>query len=227
MENASIVASVVSVILGFFAIWLSATFYRMSTKIAESIKEAAKGISSGVERLEKLFDTLYADTFTMMKETVSDMRRHIWPETTPDGSQLIEQKADEKISQLRAELAEELSKIVSRTDRKVGAVRSEIEALVDSAITRSRKVEKEVIEETLRNSILNIIYELAEKGLHINAGTVLDNLQAQGVAPGLAAFTEELYRLHEEGVLTLPKGIMSPDDIGAGSRILLRGRARS
>ena len=77
--TASLIASIVSLIIGGFAIWLSVTFYRMSNKISEDTKGAAKGISASVRRLESLFDSLYSDTFSMMKDTVSDMRKHIWP----------------------------------------------------------------------------------------------------------------------------------------------------
>jgi len=70
-EIISLIASITSVILAVGAIWLSITFYRMSSAASKATEEAAKGISASVERLEKLFDKLYSDTFSMMRDTVS------------------------------------------------------------------------------------------------------------------------------------------------------------
>jgi uncharacterized membrane-anchored protein YhcB (DUF1043 family) len=89
MEVTSIIASVVSVILGIFAIWLSITFYKMSDRISNEIKIASKDISSTVSRLEKLFESLYSDTFSIMKETYSDMRKHVWPEISPSSKEIM------------------------------------------------------------------------------------------------------------------------------------------
>jgi hypothetical protein len=44
MDTISLVASVVSVIIVGFAIWLSVTFYKMSSQSSEDIKNAANQI---------------------------------------------------------------------------------------------------------------------------------------------------------------------------------------
>ena len=90
-EVASLIASIVSVLIGGLAIWLSLTFYKMSTQLSQDAKEASKGISASVERLEKVFDKLYTDTFSMVKETMSDMRKHIWPGKTAEDDQIAEE----------------------------------------------------------------------------------------------------------------------------------------
>jgi hypothetical protein len=98
----SFVASVASLILAVGAIWLSVVFYRMSIAASTATTQAAVGIASSVERLEKIFDKLYSDTFSMMRDTVSDMRKHIWPvpvEENAEQERVIEEaekKADEK-----------------------------------------------------------------------------------------------------------------------------------
>jgi hypothetical protein len=81
MEVAALIASIVSIIISGFAIWLSITFYRMSVGESAKTTEAANEIASGVKRLDDLFDRLYADTFGMMKDTLTDMRKHIWPDS--------------------------------------------------------------------------------------------------------------------------------------------------
>jgi len=59
-----------------------------------------------------------------MKDTVSDMRKHIWPAKEQISEQLtqIEEKADEKIQQLRDKIGVELTSVmdqVGRTDSKI------------------------------------------------------------------------------------------------------------
>jgi len=156
MKTVSIVASIVSVVIGGFAIWLSVTFYRMSNKISEDTKEASRGISAIVIRLETLFDRLYSDTFSMMKDTVSDMRKHIWPDKVQTTEALvaieekIEKKAEKKFEELRSQITSELSTAMSQidhTDGKITAIEERLTKLIDKAITESRRVESEAQEE--------------------------------------------------------------------------------
>jgi len=77
IELLSSSASISSLVLAVVAIWLAFIFFKMSFDLAARTTEAAKGISANVEKLENLFDKLYADTLSMMHETVTDMRQHI------------------------------------------------------------------------------------------------------------------------------------------------------
>ena len=104
LDVASFAAAIAALVLAVVAIVLSIVFYKMSAQLADSTKEAAKGIGGSVEKLEKLFDRLYADTFSMMKETVTDMRKHAWGESPAEGSTILDEadkEADEKIEELR------------------------------------------------------------------------------------------------------------------------------
>ena len=78
LEMTALVASCVSVIIGLLAIGLSVSFFVMSSNRAKEAREASKDISSSVERLEKLFDKLYSGTFSLVQDTVTDMRKHMW-----------------------------------------------------------------------------------------------------------------------------------------------------
>ena len=223
-ETISVVASIVSVIIACFAIWLSVTFYKMSTKISEATGEAAREISSGVNRLEKLFDRLYADTFSMMRDTVSDMRKHIWPETgvTEDVKQVAEQKADEKIEELRKEMSTELSNIVKKlglTDVKVGKIRSYMESLLDKVIVQSRSVEKQALSETLRDDVLKALANFASK---------LDIVWAETIAIALmekyhfSDIFKELVALSQENIIEFPDYIKEWVDIRPYTPIKLK-----
>ena len=108
-EVISLIASVASVVLAIVAIWLSITFFKMTSEAAKSTEKAAEGISSSVEKLEKLFDKLYADTFSMMRETVTDMRKHIWqaPDTT---------KVSEEPSHVNDEIVSQVQKLITKDE---------------------------------------------------------------------------------------------------------------
>lgn len=73
-----LIASIASLVLAVVAIWLAVVFYRLSRDESEASAQNAQEISTSISRLEKVFDSLYSDTFSIMKDTVTDMRHHIW-----------------------------------------------------------------------------------------------------------------------------------------------------
>lgn len=161
-EIASLIASVVSVAIAMLAIWLSIVFYRMSTEQAEKSRDAAKSIAASVERLETLFNRLYSDTFAMMKDTVSDMRKHIWPETgsADELAKLIDTKTAERMDQIRAHVGAEIMTIigeVGKTDERVKELQADLGTLMNRAITETLNAERSIREETLREKIASII----------------------------------------------------------------------
>ena len=113
LEILSIVSSLVSLIIGGLAIWLAVKFYEISTKSSEKLEQASNNIDSTTKRLETLFDKLYADTFAMVKDTVSDMRKHVWK--ADDAEKDI---SDEKLEQLKSELSAELAENFKNGDQK-------------------------------------------------------------------------------------------------------------
>ena len=152
LEVASFAATIASLVLAIVAIALSIVFYRMSSQLSQSAKESAKDISASVEKLEKLFDRLYADTFSIMKDTVSDMRKHAWGQSgdqMPDLLEEAERKADEKIVALRERMEDQVMNILKGqkiTEDRLGHIKGELRELVDLAITDSRKVEHQATE---------------------------------------------------------------------------------
>lgn len=201
IEAVSFTASLASLLLAVIAIWLSIVFYRMSTASAEQTKDAAKGIAANVERLEKLFDRLYADTFAMVKDTVSDMRRHVWPEEKRAASETqIEERANEKVAQLRAELTTEIKKILDRqagTDQRVRSLAGDLSRVVERAITESRRVDAQAREETLRDRLLKLLAAATA------AGDVVAEKFVTDLAPGLdpVDVVEELERMQRDGLV--------------------------
>lgn len=149
MDLVSLVASIASLIVAVGAIWLSIVFYKMSSNASNATNEAAKGIDASVQRLEKLFDKLYSDTFSMMKDTVSDMRKHIWnkpSEETGELSQLIKQEIESQVSSVLE------SSGVKGSNREEIAKRLEdvMENVLKSAKLRKKSVKSEPVLEAIK-----------------------------------------------------------------------------
>jgi hypothetical protein len=163
LELISIVASFVSVIIGIFAIWLSVVFYRFSNESSTHAKDSADKISSSVTRLESLFDKLYSDTFTIMRDTVTDMRKHAWGDTSNGpASQPVEVQhlIDEKVTNIQEQVQREIANIISRqssTDAKVLELGGQLQDVVARAITESSQVDIEARQEIIEQGIISIV----------------------------------------------------------------------
>ncbi|MEQ4627494.1 MULTISPECIES: hypothetical protein [Providencia] len=159
-EVISFIASIASLILAVGAIALSIVFFRMSNDAAKDTTAAAKEIQSSVERLENLFDKLYTDTFSMMKETVTDMRHHIWKKpitgsTDDDSNQ--ETKLDELKNNIKSELIAIMDEKINK-DGSNGASEEKIKELEESINkvldTQFKKPIRETINERRRLGML-------------------------------------------------------------------------
>ncbi len=182
MDALTIISSVASLILAIAAITLSIVFYRMTMAASNATTEAAKGIGASVERLEKLFDKLYSDTFSMMRDTVSDMRKHMWPTEEAESEsavETVEKKADEKINELKKTMEGQVSKILETqriAEDKVMDVRREMRRLIDRAIVGSRQVETEARKEAVREEILRTLRILSRRGPTVSVTDIMARL---------------------------------------------------
>ena len=206
IELVGLVASIASLILAVGAIWLSIVFFKMSNEASKATTEAAKGIDASVKRLENLFDKLYSDTFSMMKDTVSDMRKHIWSgEGTEDikdnKNDILEEadrKAEEKVQEIKSALDKQLSEILKKqqiSDGKVSGIGKELEMLLDSAIQTSRMIESEAREETVRNHILMALRSFSRRKKIVTAedlvNSLSDNIPAHRIVRELESMKED------------------------------------
>lgn len=216
-ELVSLIASIASLILAVGAIWLSIVFFRMSNEASKATTEAAKGIDASVKRLENLFDKLYSDTFSMMKDTVSDMRKHIWsgddavPSQKEDILDEADKKAEEKVQEIKASLERQLSEILNRqkiADGKVSDIGKELEGLLDNAIQTSRMIESEAREETVRNHILSELRRQRRHRKYVTANELVevlrDNIPINRVIP-------ELDRMRDDGLIHYEEVSIEPD----------------
>lgn len=224
-EIVCLVASAVTIALAGVAIWLSVHFFHMTSTIAESTKGASEKIGASVERLEKLFDRLYSDTFSMMRETVSDMRKHMWPETVKEGDAVLEEtekRAADKIAALKKELDGEIGELLERqkvTNAKVKVVRDSLHSLVDRAITESRKVEVEAREETVRESVISVLREGPRAG--VRAEVIVEGV-ARALGLGPRKVIDELERMEREKIVS-----WETERLGPASLVRLEDRSQS
>lgn len=141
----SLVASIASLILAVGAIWLSIVFYKMSSQASHETKDAAKGIDASVQRLEKLFDKLYSDTFSIMKDTVSDMRKHIWNRPDDDASEISEEMKKEIQTQVLSALDENIERQPGKKEELAKKLESAFEEVLVKARDRKRSIKAERI----------------------------------------------------------------------------------
>ena len=150
----SFIASIASLILAIGAIWLSVVFFRMSDTASKATTEAAKDIAASVERLENLFDKLYSDTFSMMRDTVTDMRKHIW--NNPNA-----------VANDKNEISE--------------AVKTEIESRVKAALEAEgigNKEKQEKVTKELEGVLESIFKNAKNRKTTIKSARVLDAIKA-------------------------------------------------
>lgn len=201
----SIVSSVMSLFLGVFAIVLSLVLYRWSTSAAERSQEAARNIEASVKRLEQLFDKLYSDTFSMVKETYSDIRQHMWPEARPSDQveALAEQKADARVAAVKTSLDLELTRLLekqSNTDTQLQLLTDELRALLSKAISETQRIEEESRDESVREVILR---QLSSLETAVTLGDMTD-LMNDKYGIGASEVMDELEKLKNEGVVAWP-----------------------
>lgn len=210
------IASIASLVLAVLAIWLSVVLYRMSAAASRVTEEAAKDIAASVEKLEKLFEKLYADTFSIMKDTVTDMRKHIWPSDSPSQESVIdevESRVDAKTSQLRSQLEQQVVELLSRqrvADDKLSSLTSELQALVNKAVDTSRQLDAEAREETVREHILRTVRTFRQLRPKVSVNDVVEKLQTTIPFRTVLA---ELSRMQEDGLVELSGEATDPNSL--------------
>ncbi len=174
-EVISIISSVVSIALAGFAIWQATTFYRWSSQASKDSENAAASVGESVRKLEDLFNRLYSDTFNMMRDTVSDMRKHVWPTSergekkspNADALEEVERRASDNVDRLRDEMQREMRALVETigsTSDQVSTIETSLASVLDRAIKGSREAEEEAQEETARSRLNGAVRHQLRRG---------------------------------------------------------------
>lgn len=152
IELVSLIASVASLILAVVAIWLAIKFFNMSNEASKATTEAAKGIGASVERLENLFDKLYSDTFTMMKDTVTDMRKHIWNKPSTEDKKEVDDSIKQEIeSQIQKVLSDSGISNTATTEELTKKLETSLEEILQKSRNRKRSMKSARVLSTLED----------------------------------------------------------------------------
>lgn len=152
-------AASTSIVLAIVALALSIFFFVQGKNSAERSERSAAEISSNVNRLETLFDRLYSDTFSMMRETVTDMRQHVW-KIAPGQGPAEDEKLKELEAKSQAAVLDELDKVsrkVGLADAKVGELRAELAPVLKRALEEQREIVEEVSNSQVESEVLDLI----------------------------------------------------------------------
>lgn len=146
LDYFSLISSITSIILGIVAITLSILFYRMSEKIGRENERTSASIESNVTKLEELFNKLYTGTFDMMKETVTDMRKHVYKS---DGNNKTIPAEDKIIKATIDSMSDEIDNLKTSN---IGEAK--IKTLIEDALLKSRKIKSDLNSNDLKLEII-------------------------------------------------------------------------
>jgi hypothetical protein len=182
----SLVSSITSIVLGITAIVLSIVFYKMSERMSRENEKISNRVESNVSKLEALFNKLYSGTFDIMKETVTDMRKHVYKSekgsVNGEDNELILQAT---ISELSGQMKELKS---HKIDEK------QVKELVNDILTKSKQVESDIKNDKIR---LEIIKFLKTNG-PATYRRIQKHLEQLGLDEGLF---KELQKMANEGIV--------------------------
>lgn len=210
LDVISLISGIASLVLAVIAIWLSFAFFKLSSAASKSTDEAAKGISASVERLEKLFDKLYSDTFSMMRETVTDMRKHIWKAPITEDANEVEEVGDG----LRKEIANQINTILESRDIGPADTKA-IKEDLEQSIERMLKAREGHSNEAGDRRLVKLVGALGQ----VRVDRLIELLEDTGYDVPLG-----LFRLRREGLVTW-SGLK--DAISSDSVVSLRANDKS
>jgi hypothetical protein len=161
LEVVALVASLVSVILAGFAIWLSWKFFDKSSSDSRNIEVATEKIGASVEKLQKVLDLFSNKHIDIIDKTQSALIKHAWAKVTPPDKieEKMEEKAKGKITELKQSVDAELKRFIekqAKTEGKLDSAQEGLGKIVYRAIDESRKVEDEARNETKHDVLAGI-----------------------------------------------------------------------
>lgn len=202
-----LIASVASLVLAVLAIWLSIVFYRFAQAASADSARSANDIQSAVVRLEKLFDSLYADTFSMMRDTVGDMRKHIWHRPAGAENDTGAEASKSANAEILAAITEASAEL-GITQKQVAALVERVEPRVKESVDEVRLLPARVIRSRSQTVLRN-----AKRGITMNG--LRRRISGSHHVP-LTDFVEALFAMKQEGIVD-----WEGDELSGDSRIIL------
>lgn len=187
LDVLSLFAGISSLVVGGLAIWLSVVFYRMSEASSKEVQQSATNINNNVEKLEKMFDTMYSDTFSMVKDNVIHMRKQVDRNSNSvDHTSEIKRKVEELISnQLKKVSPEKLNN-------------DEIKDIFMNILKESKEIEIDVKKQSMKDDILEVLSKEGEKSFNYLQKRIIGENNSKEV---FRAFFDTVYNLKQEGII--------------------------
>jgi hypothetical protein len=208
MEITSIVAAVVSIAIGIFAIWLSLTFYKMSSRNMENVIEASKNLQANMNRLEAMFNKLYAGPLSIPKESVLETPKQPWPEGARQEDFIREEgekRAERRVEELRKALEKGKGGAPEKQvihEIRMDSVKKEIPGATDRAVTEPRKADAETFKGSIRERIekqINFYQHRGYKG--IISEFLMDDIISDTPLLRISDIEPELHKMKEEAII--------------------------
>ncbi len=225
LATISLIASIVAIALAVFAIWQASTFYRWSNEASQRIKQSGDEVGESVGKLEVIFNRFYSDTFGMWRDTVTDMRKHIWAgppgpaaASISEAVKEIEKRADENVERVREEVMAEvrgLAETLGASTKQVSELEDSFRTVLDRAIRGSRAAEEQAIHEVIRSRLEKVVASYRHRGrTQVEADDLLGPLflefEPQEVFDSLAAMKEDgLVDWQGDGRITDPAALIA------------------
>ncbi|MCD4732772.1 hypothetical protein K8R78_00885 [bacterium] len=217
MEIAALVASIVSVIVALIAIALAIIFFILATKQSQQIRNVEKDISSSVEKLEELFNVMYADAMGIVKASHSSLLDKVgWggSKKSEEDIKVEENRIEEKFSKLQSEMTSVLMRKVGsfevKNDKNMAMIRTELDKMVQKTIEDTRVIENEMSEKNLRHSVMMAIRKISSRSGTATADKVVNVL---GNTYGAFAIRKELYRMYRRDEIVSEDSLTGFHDI--------------
>ena len=185
LDVLALFAGIASLVVGGLAIWLSVVFYRMSQASSKEVQQSATNINNNVEKLEKMFDTMYSDTFSMVKDNVIYMRKQV-----DRNSDVVEHKIKSKVDELISSQFKQVSPENLNND--------EIKELFLKLLKESKEIEVDVKKHSMKDEILEILSKEGEKSFGYLKKRIIGENHSKEVHQ---MFFNTVYNLYQEGIM--------------------------
>lgn len=166
-ELLSFILSIVSLIVSGGAVWLSFKFYQMSDNASKEAKKSSDKIQVNTEKLEGLFSRLYSDTFTMMKDTVTDMREYIYHPLEK------EKTLEDRLNEMKESINKEIQMTLNENfnglqdnDIRINKIEERLESVINKNVNvvieeRHNDVENQILR-VLSDGKKHIVFQMHE-----------------------------------------------------------------
>jgi hypothetical protein len=208
MEMVTIIASVVAIVVGIFAIGLSLAFYKMSSRMMGNIIDASKELQTSIGRLETIFNRLYTGPISTTKESSPEAPRPPLPQTGEQEELVreeIEKRVEKKVEELKRALERGRGAISEKPmiqEARIDLVKKEIPGVMDRAMTEPGKAEAEAFKGSIRERIEKQIIYYQHRGYKgIISEFLFDDIKSDTPQLTPSDVEAELNKMKKESIL--------------------------